>query len=100
MTARELYRKVENNPHILERCPCCGAKPELWSYSESEDAPATKVVMCSRGDPIGPQDSITGDGCLLYMPPESFYQATMREAVKYWNHFSVALTTLRVVSLD
>lgn len=78
----------------IELCPCCGAEPELWQYISRPDAVASKVVMCTTGDPIGPQDS-TNAGCPLYMPPNQHYCATIREAVKFWNEFSKALTALQ-----
>lgn len=80
---------------VHELCPCCGADPELWQYSTSPDGPATKVVMCSTADPIGPQAGLVNEGCPLYMPPDDHYRATIREAIKFWNDFSKALTALQ-----
>lgn len=74
----------------LEACPCCGSTPELWQYI-TEAGDAQKVVMCPNSEPIGPQDGIADEGCLLYMPPNGFYRATIREALKYWNEFAKAL---------
>ena len=34
-------------------------------------------------------------GCLLYLPPQPFYRATIREAVRYWNDYAKALEKLR-----
>lgn len=80
---------------FVESCPCCGGKPELWQYSTAPDAPATKVVMCATNEAIGPQDGLTNEGCPLYMPPDCHYRATIREAVKFWNEFAKALSSLR-----
>ena len=79
----------------LYACPVCGSPAELWQYSESETSPTTKAVCCSRADPFGPQDAIVNAGCLLYMPPGVFYKATMRDAIKYWNAYAVALMKLQ-----
>ncbi|VTU32155.1 hypothetical protein H4CHR_02954 [Variovorax sp. PBS-H4] len=84
----------------LEPCPCCGGTPELWQYSVSPDGPATKAVMCSTNEPIGPQDGLTNEGCPLYMPPDCHYRATMREAIKFWNDFAKALTTMRAAASE
>ena len=56
---------------------------------------AQKVVMCSHGDEIGPHDALAGGGCPLYMPPQSFYRPTIREAAKHWNEYAKALNKLR-----
>lgn len=91
---RDMYKQLTTEAH-MELCPVCGAKPELWRYSESDTAPTAKAVMCTTGETIGPQDGTANEGCLLYMPPNSFYCATEREAVKYWNAFATALTALQ-----
>lgn len=91
---RDDYKKL-STPSGLELCPCCGGEPELWRYSVSDDAPATKVVMCQSSEAIGPQDGLMNEGCPLYMPPDCHYKATEREAVKFWNEFSRALTALQ-----
>lgn len=82
-------------PEGLELCPCCGGTPKLWQYSESPDAPTTKVVMCQTNEPIGPQDGLANEGCPLYMPPDAHYRPTIREAVRFWNDFAKALTALQ-----
>lgn len=87
------YKKLDT-PAGLEPCPCCGSDAELWQYSVSETAPTNKVVCCSMGDPIGPQNGVVWAGCPLYMPPNDFYQATAREASKFWNEFAKAITAL------
>jgi len=51
--------------------------------------------MCSNGTAFGPQDGLTNEGCLLYMPPNGFYMATIREGVKYWNDYAVALERMQ-----
>lgn len=88
---RDMYTELTTDAH-MELCPVCGAKPGLWRYSESPTSATTKAVMCSTGETIGPQDGIANEGCLLYMPPDNFYRATEREAVKYWNEFAKAIT--------
>lgn len=77
----------------IEPCPCCSSDVELFQYID-DAGDATKVVMCSHGDAIGPQSGAVRDGCPLYMPNNNFYRATIREAVKYWNEFAKALTAL------
>ena len=84
-----------NGGAVLEPCPVCGSAGQLWQYSTSPTAPRQLVVMCSHGEPIGPQDGIRNEGCLLYMPPEAFYQARIADAVRYWNEFAKALTAMR-----
>jgi hypothetical protein len=82
----------------LHRCPVCSSEAALWQYSTSPTNPTTKSVMCTNGDKIGPQDGIKNEGCLLYMPPDNFYRATIRDAVRYWNEFAAALTALRAIA--
>lgn len=84
---------------VLHRCPVCGAEAELWQYSTSPTSPRQLVVMCSHGEPIGPQDGITNEGCLLYMPPQGFYQARIADAVRYWNDFAKALVAMRTAGV-
>ena len=93
--ATEEYKKAEL-PAGVEPCPVCGAGVELWHYSEDfENGPISKVVCCANNLPIGPQDGIISNGCLLFMPPQDFYKATAREAVKYWNEYAKALSACR-----
>jgi hypothetical protein len=93
---REMYRPLDTPQGAqLERCPICEAEAGLWQFSEKPDAVVQRVVMCSHGDEIGPQDGIANSGCLMYMPDEAFYQPTAREAIRYWNGFAVALRALR-----
>lgn len=91
---RDEYKLLETSVHI-EKCPCCGGAARLWRYSEDENAPTSKVVMCETTDAIGPQDGLANEGCPLYMPGNGHYKATEREALKYWNEFSKALTALQ-----
>ena len=93
---RDCYKKVEapEGTHIAQ-CPVCASSAEVYRYSESDDAPTTTAVMCANGDKFGPQDGLTHEGCLLYMPPENFYRGTIREAVKYWNEYAKALDAQR-----
>lgn len=76
-------------------CPVCSSIAELYRYSEAPDAPTTTAVMCSNGDRFGPQDGLTNEGCLLYLPPDQFYRGTIREAVKYWNQYACVLEIQR-----
>lgn len=90
------YRQIEGHSYHIENCPVCGATPQLWLYVESKHAPVERVVMCSHKEPIGEmQNGLVNEGCLLYMPPEQFYQPTERAAVDYWNTFAKALSALR-----
>lgn len=93
--ANEEYKKAEL-PAGVETCPVCGADVELWHHSKDfENGPISKVVMCTNGETFGPQDGIANEGCLLYMPPDGFYKATAREAVKYWNEYAKAILAQR-----
>ena len=78
----------------LESCPCCGSAPGIWQYVD-DAGDATKVVMCTFGDSIGPQNGLQSSGCPLYFPSMESYRATIREAVKYWNEFAKALTKVQ-----
>ncbi|WP_295378457.1 hypothetical protein [uncultured Pseudacidovorax sp.] len=85
---------MPNGTHI-EQCPVCAAGPEVWQYIPKEGENAQKVVMCSTGEDIGPHDALADGGCPMYMPPNSFYRPTIREAVKHWNEYAQALCALR-----
>ena len=78
----------------LEPCPCCGSNPKVWQYID-DAGDATKVVMCTFGSPIGPQNDELSNGCPLYFPSMEAYRATVREAVGYWNEFAEALTAIQ-----
>lgn len=86
------YKRLEfvAGTHV-EPCPVCASAGELWQFSKSDDGPASKTVMCENGTAFGPQEGAVTEGCLLFMPPDDFYRATIREAVKYWNDYAVAL---------
>lgn len=92
---RDNFKQLDLPSTPLEICPCCGSAAELWQYAEDEHAPTTKLVCCSNGDPIGPQEMGVGSGCVLYMPPNSHYCATQREAVKFWNEFAIAMCAMQ-----
>lgn len=90
------YKRLEVATGVtLHECPVCGADAELWQYSRSETAPTNKAVMCSNGERFGPQDAMADDGCLLNMPPDDFYKATIREAVAFWNDYARALMAIQ-----
>lgn len=92
----EEFTRIEGAHGSIEACPVCGSAAELWSHSKDfATGPILKAVMCSNGDAFGPQGEEIFGGCLLYMPPSAFYQPTIREAVKYWNQYAVALRALR-----
>jgi hypothetical protein len=92
VTMHDDYKRLEIPPGVtLRPCPVCGADAELWQFSKSETAATNKLGMCSNGDAIGPQDGLVNEGCLLFMPPEGFYQATIREGVRFWNEYADAL---------
>lgn len=96
MTPHDDYKRLEIPLGVtLRPCPVCGADAELWQFSKSETAPTNKLGMCSNGDAIGPQQGLVMEGCLLFMPPEEFYQATIREGVKFWNEYAVALEAMQ-----
>lgn len=94
--AHDDYKRLEIPDKVtLQVCPVCGSAAELWQYSEANDGPTSKLVMCSMGDAFGPQDGLTNEGCLLYMPPNQFYRGRIAEAVKYWNDYATALNKIR-----
>jgi hypothetical protein len=84
---------------VIEPCPVCNARASLWRHSEAPDAPTTTAVMCSNGERFGPQDGLVNLGCLLYMPPGDFHRGTIREAVRYWNEYALALRELSLQNL-
>lgn len=86
-------------PGTVKPCPICGSGTEVWQYADNPGAQLLRVVMCTRGDRFGPQirESLMG-GCLLYMPPQEFYQATTKEAVRFWNEYAEAVAAQRVDS--
>jgi len=94
--SQELYKQVTEDHPYLEPCPVCGVAAELWQYSKDfKDGPIQKVVMCTNGERFDPQDCVQGEGCLLYMPPDSFYRGRIIEAVKYWNAYAKAIKAQR-----
>lgn len=72
-------------------CPCCGSDARVWQYIDKPGAEVERVVMCDRAGGLGPRDALVYEGCLLQMPPQDFYKATGREAVRYWNGYAKAL---------
>lgn len=95
----EDYKRLKKLPAgaQLDPCPVCGAPADLWEYSKDFKAgPITRAVMCTNGAAFGPQDDEVHAGCPLYLPPRDFYQATTREAIKYWNQYAVALVAQRL----
>ena len=95
--ADEEYKKGDLPPGThLEPCPVCGAEAELWLRSEDfKNGPIEKAVCCSNGRQFGPQTGVVNDGCLLFMPPDSFYRGRIADAVKFWNEYALALTAQR-----
>jgi hypothetical protein len=90
------YRQMQPPPaEALEPCPCCGSDASVWEHSEAPDATVQRVVMCDQQGSIGPRDALVYEGCLLKMPPQDFYKATGRDAVRYWNDYAKALNALR-----
>jgi len=88
----------DGSPDILN-CPCCASKANLFQFSETPTSPSSRVVMCSYSFGIGAQESAVNEGCLLYLPPEDFYQATAKAAIAYWNNFAAGLVNLRFRNL-
>ncbi len=94
--AHDDFKRLESPAGThLEYCPVCGHDAELWQYSAAYYGPTNKLICCSRGDAFGPQEGEAMGGCLLYLPPQPFYRATIREAVRYWNDYAKALEKLR-----
>lgn len=94
-TPHDDYKQLDLPDTPLEACPICASEAELWQFSKANDGPCTKAVMCSNGEQFGPQDGLGGDGCPLFMPHETHYRATIREAVKYWNEYAKSLTKIQ-----
>lgn len=92
----EDYKRLEfvAGTHV-EPCPVCASAGELWQFSTDDSGPTSKAVMCENGTSFGPQTNTAAAGCLLFMPPDDFYRATIREAVKYWNDYAVALLKIQ-----
>lgn len=74
----EEYKRIEGFDQQLLPCVLCGKAAELWEYTAAVNGP-TKVAMCPTVDTGGAED------CPFVMPPQSYYRATKREAIKYWN---------------
>lgn len=91
---RDDYSLVEPQL-LLHPCPVCASSARLWRYSAAPTQPSSVAAMCDNGSPIGPQDGIVNEGCLLYMPPDDFYRSTIRDATAYWNSFAGALEALQ-----
>jgi hypothetical protein len=89
------YKLVTGHGKQIAPCPVCSAAGEVWRYSESPSSPTATAVMCARGEAFGPQEPGVHEGCVLFMPPQEFYKATIREAVNYWNEYAEAVRQLR-----
>ena len=92
---RDDYSVIEQPHPALEACPVCAGSARLWRYAEDPTQPSSVAAMCDNADPIGPQDGMVNEGCLLYMPSDDFYRPTIRDAAAYWNSFATALVALR-----
>lgn len=77
------YKQVPYHAVDLLPCGFCGSAPHMWRHTCGAEA-VRLVVMCS----LDADQSPLGDDCPLFMPPESFYAATKREAAKYWNEWA------------
>lgn len=94
--SRDIYRRMEPQPvGAIELCPICGSAASVWEFSEQPSDPVQRVVMCENGERFGPQDGLTNDGCLLYMPPDQFYHGRGADALRYWNEYAKALSIQR-----
>lgn len=95
----DLYSRIRDQKECGElgfhNCAVCGDGVELWAYNDLKSDVRTYSLMCTREGKFGPQDSLIGSGCVLYMPPHEFYCATAREAGVYWNEWSAAINDLR-----
>ena len=88
------YEPLPDGLRSPMRCAVCGGPASVWRYTKEPGDPFTVAVMCDQGERIGPQSGITNEGCPLYMPPDDFYRATCREAIAFWDEFSVSLVAL------
>lgn len=77
------FVKLETNEPMLP-CSTCGHPAELWELHSPVNGAAIKSAMCSNS---GEEDDghEVFDACPFYLPPTSFYAATKREAVAFWN---------------
>lgn len=90
------------DPATIRPCPICGKRGEVWQYAKTPHHQLQRAVMCTNGEAFGPQIKDGGElftGCILYMPPNSFYRPTTKEAVRYWNEYADALTAQRTAPL-
>ena len=95
-SVHDQYRPMVPQPtEPTHRCPLCGSPAQVWEFSEKPDDIVTRVVMCDRGDDLGPRDGMAYCGCVLYMPPNDFYKGTGRDAVRYWNAYAEACEQAR-----
>lgn len=88
----ERLTRVEHRHHgqALVKCPVCGGAAEMWE-AVNDGGVATKAVMCSNGDPIGPLTN----GCPLYLPPFDFYHSRYVDAAVFWNDVAAELDCRR-----
>lgn len=83
----------------IHSCPVCSAGVELYSHKRESGDSFEWVVMCSRSENFDPQSDLMKEtGCLLYLPPKDFYNATESEAINYWNDWHKAVKDLRSAS--
>lgn len=63
MTTANEYTKLETpSGLVLHNCPVCASKVEVWQYIDKPGGPAEKLICCSHDSPIGPQESLAGEG--------------------------------------
>lgn len=94
--SHDMYRRMTPPPReTVLPCPVCESEAAVWEFSESPTDRVQRVVMCENGERFGPQDGLSNDGCLLYMPPDQFYHGRGVDAVRYWNEYAKALISQR-----
>lgn len=97
----EEYRRWVGTHGPLDPCPVCGAEAEMWQFAEKEGDVAQRLVCCTSGEAseafAGARGHLLG-GCLLFMPPQDFYQPTARQAERHWNEFARACEQARLTA--
>lgn len=84
-TSREDFQPLAT-PAEMNPAPCrlCGAYPELWEQG-TDDGNTLKAFCCPTHDPDDPLNF--DEQCPMFMPPESFWQATKRQAFATWQRW-------------
>lgn len=93
----DCYKRWPGAHDPLLPCPLCGSPAQLWQYAEKPTDELQKVVMCSSTDDDWADFPELGmfTQCVLAMPPNSFYMATAKAAVRLWNNYTRHCVAMR-----